>query len=544
MKKNYALIIAVMLILSVINLSACTDNSNSTQNISQTGFNYSTDMQYYYNNISDSKLRCTESEKGYYYRGDHGIVIFIDKNTMDGTPLCNKVNCLHNDPDECDAYGYGIIQYYNGYLFTDKSEYDDKKMSDITYIYKVSEDGTNKEKITNGFKDMILDWFIHKSSLYYVTDLGLYRIPIDSPKSDPSVIIDFKKNEFKNVNLNKFIAYKNYVYISISSMSDDNGSVDYYSVKTFAYDIESEKLQEIAFDELTEITTFFNDSMITYQTTINEDNTYNVVYYISDLNGDNKKKYAEYPSGYYMYSDGEYIYVDNGAYVNFSKENSSNNESDYLGQTITVYDFKLETIDSFVLPFTEWIDMCPQGVKHFLLADKNENDEFELYYIDKNKIGNYNGSVATKNPVCKLNWKNTSNQNKTIHTVANTSTSKRHNQLYDCFISAKKKGYKVIDNYKVDDKRIIDGFSIKVYWNGDGGSYTGEFPIVGFNNETEATSFCNTINYYIKNKNVVAIVSIEKIPVEIYQMLNSIISGNAIEPISPNDFTGEMVLLA
>ena len=41
-----------------------------------------------------------------------------------------------------------------------------------------------------------------------------------------------------------------------------------------------------------------------------------------------------------------------------------------------------------------------------------------------------------------------------------------------------------------------------------------------------------------------AIVSIEKVPVEIYSMLNSIINGDPIVPISPDDFSGETVTIA
>lgn len=53
---------------------------------------------------------------------------------------------MRNDPDLCDAYGYGNIQYNDGYLYTDISEYNSEKMSDVSYILRVSEDGTKKEK--------------------------------------------------------------------------------------------------------------------------------------------------------------------------------------------------------------------------------------------------------------------------------------------------------------------------------------------------------------------------------------------------------------
>ena len=79
--------------------------------------------------------------------------------------------------------------------------------------------------------------------------------------------------------------------------------------------------------------------MITYKSVKNDDDSYNTIYYISDLNGDNREKFAEYPSGNYLYSDGKYVYVDNGAYLNFSEDiDYENPGKNIFGQTIKVYD--------------------------------------------------------------------------------------------------------------------------------------------------------------------------------------------------------------
>lgn len=403
MKKSIGLLLTVVLIFSVFAIAGCTDNTNS--NSSEGIFNFNTDMQYYYNNISNAKLACTESDKGYYYRGDHGIVLFIDKKSMEGIPLCNKTNCMHNDPDVCDAYGYGSIQYNDGYLYTDISEYNSEKMSDVSYILRVSEDGTEKEKITDGFSETLLEWFIHRGYVYCLTNTGLYRLPLLSPKSEPKVIISFKELGSENVNIDKFTAYENYVYVSVSALPEEESSEDNNFTHMFAYDIESEKYSEIDFNGATpNIATFIDGKMITYEAVKNDDDSYNTIYYISDLNGDNREEFAEYPSGNYLYSDGKYVYVDNGAYLTFS-EKTEESTKNIFGQTIMVYDLKMNEVGSFILPFNEWIDMFAQGTEHFLISAVAEDGNYELYYLDKNEIPQYKGAVADKKDICPLNWK-------------------------------------------------------------------------------------------------------------------------------------------
>ena len=374
----------------------------------------------------------------------------------------------------------------------------------------------------------------------------MYRISLASSKSEPEVLINFKELGSENINIDKFIAYENYVYILVSALLNEESSDDNNFTHLFAYDIELENYSEIDFNGATpNIATFIGDNLITYEAVKNEDDSYNTIYYISDLNGDNREKYAEYPSGNYLYSDGKYVYVDNGAYLNFSENiNGENSEKNNFGQTIHVYDFQMNEIDSFILPFDGWIDMCAQGTKHFLVSGVTEDGNSELYYIDKNEISQYKGATATKNDICSLNWKNLSNSNENSNIIADNSATVKSNLLNKCYTSATEKGYKISDQFSVDDSDIVDGFSVKMHWNGDGGEFTGDFPVLEFSSEQEASQFCNENGFCIQNESIVAIISIEKVPVEIYSMLNSIVLGEPITPISPDDFSGETVTIS
>lgn len=385
-------IIVISLVFIVLMLSAC---ETDTARLYNSDYNYITDMQYCYNNISNERMNCTVSQTGYYYLGSHNMIIYIDKATLKSTPLCSKANCLHNDKDTCDAYGYNKIQYNNGYLYTEASEYSSKKLSDIQYIYKVTEDGTSKEKLTNGFDEMLYDWFIHRDYIYYVTLSGLYRLPLSAPKNESQQLISFKNLKCDNINIEKFTAYKSYVYLGISSLFEDENSNDHNVFNNlYAYDVTADKYSRIFEDDfIPQIATFFEDKMVTYKAVKNSDDTYNTVYYTSDLNGSNTEKLAEFKSGYYLYSDGKYIYVDDGAYKNFS------DISNDFHQTVEVYSLDMNKLYSFTLPFSEWIDMCPQDTKSFLLADNSE-----LFCISKNDFSKFDNETAYAQKLCSLNW--------------------------------------------------------------------------------------------------------------------------------------------
>ena len=95
---------------------------------------------------------CTKSEKGCYLWGGRvkDLLCFIDSQTFEMVPLCNRPDCSHMDID-CNAYyeGYttvgeffdhNYIQYYEGniYLVGSDGEYEN--------LYRVSPDGSTCEK--------------------------------------------------------------------------------------------------------------------------------------------------------------------------------------------------------------------------------------------------------------------------------------------------------------------------------------------------------------------------------------------------------------
>ena len=126
MKKLLSVILVLILFFCI---TGCEEGKYADKN-----FNIETDMQYYYRQ-SGTDLPMTESPNGYYYMyysKTNNILFYVDKETEEATPLCSKPNCLHDNPNSCDAYfdvsesvmNNQMIQYYNGKLYILCGEYD------------------------------------------------------------------------------------------------------------------------------------------------------------------------------------------------------------------------------------------------------------------------------------------------------------------------------------------------------------------------------------------------------------------------------------
>ena len=159
MKKFLCLILALSSIF-VFTLFGCTNDKSKP--ISQNALiDYSNDMQItYLCSGGGSSIPATKSDTGYYYIGDDRIIIYIDSKTQKATPLCAKPDCMHNDPDTCDAYVNSsenisqdslwgslgtAIQYYQGYLYMVCGEYDKSMIEYNTYLMKMDKDGTIRQ---------------------------------------------------------------------------------------------------------------------------------------------------------------------------------------------------------------------------------------------------------------------------------------------------------------------------------------------------------------------------------------------------------------
>ena len=113
----------------------------------------------------------------------------------------------------------------------------------------------------------------------------------------------------------------------------------------------------------------------------------------------------------------------------------------------------------------------------------------------------------------------------------------------DVFVSlwlkAKDKEYGVKDSFQADGADVEGGFSVRLMWEQDGGTFTAYFPFMEFENENKAKEYINTNPYALQKDNVVVNIGVESVPQEVYDMLSSVLDGTPIEPIDQKDFSGE-----
>lgn len=540
------LLSTAMLTVCATSFTSC--KSDDTPKTTNSSFNYETDMQYmYYGGGTYAPM--TKSDTGYYYVGEHDMIIYIDKESQKATPLCSKPNCLHTDDKACDAYfdlgatvdtSFGTssvpIQYYKGNLYMVIREEDNDGII-YSYLIRTDKSGKNKEYLTGKLDFNTSKWMIHRGYFYYATDFSIKRISLDNPKEEPQEVFTLNENETYEGNVNAFyilVAYDNYIYFNVQEYNVENHTIG--GLVPYIVDLSTMKAVKREYNgNYCYTETFYNDELISFT---NDVANKNLTYYISDLNGDNMEVLSgECFANTSNYSDGKYFYNDN------QSEAYKNN----VAHIITVYDKDSNKVDSFKLKEGKGItEFFPQDEDYFIFTAKDENGEEQLVMADKSQIGNINGGVIEYKTLCKLNWYEVTNSPYiVVKENDEESDVKEQGSVEEITFDkikedTKNLGYNVSDDYDTfNNKNVLDGFSVKLSWKGGGGVYSGDFQILNFTDVDSAEEFKTENPLTISNKERIAYISIEEIPTEIYKMLSSIISGNPIAPIEVDDFSGD-----
>lgn len=413
MKK--LLLTFTLIILTVLCSCAPKSSLNQTDEI----YNFETDVQHYYN-PGHMRIPVTASEEGYYYVVTGGLVIYVDKETMQGTPLCNKANCLHKGKETCNGYlldaenydYFGnecfqrMIQYYEGHIYTVDSVENLEKESYDNILFRYNLDGTNRTKVTGALKEKhFLDWFIHRGYFYYASDKCLSRIPMNNPKGEEEVLYELESYNETSNNFRDLDAYGDYIYFNVTPYNketDTVGSEDYrININTLEAKLLLFKGENIA------ISCFVNGKII-IGTNTKEDYTRD--FYITDMNFENEKFLLNTRAGNSVLFDGKYIYVDNANRI-WERDVKLNEP---IGQEIQVYDFDANPIDTILLPCdTVVLSMGGQDENCFIFGEMDYStyvkgrtiEEYDLYYLDKAQIGSLNGKYAKINKITKFGWK-------------------------------------------------------------------------------------------------------------------------------------------
>lgn len=550
----------LIVLSSVLILTSCKTSEKSKYDV----FNYATDYQYYYNNLNSGSLPITKSETGYYFFLPNRFLYYMDKESLETTPLCSKANCLHNNRDECDAYfntyevpstvaGSNVVQYYDNSLYVLLRDEDEQGNFKGTSLYKISLDGVSREKLMD-FDFNIPAWLIHRGDFYFAKEryndnvdvainldsFYINRISLDNLKEEPIKVFD--TNEYFDYiqGVYQFTAYDNYIVTSVVPLSKEavekyvnEGEEDilldsyYYTICTDS--LEVNKLGND--DEDVSLSSFYNGKLL--YVVVDEKNNTNR-YFTCELDGSNPSLLKEMKYGDNLFYDGEHMFLQN--FIEDFKE--SNGE--LKGNKVSILDSSLEPTSTFRVPLSN-SGGIPQDPECFLCINNVSNTDVEIYYVDKSRLNKLSGKEVEYKTVYSSKGKSIVTKNSVSEIDTSLIMDTNDTELRGMFDNTKQKLYKVSLTYDNSlDKKISGGFSVNMHWNGEGGSYTGNFQILKFDSENEVSNFVKKNPFSLVNGKYIAFVSIDSVPIEIKEMLNSIILNEPITPIEIHDFSGEM----
>lgn len=554
----------VLLLSTAMLMSACDDEIKSSDD--ELSFDYTTNYQYYYSNLNGFSLPITKSETGYYAFLPNRLLYYIDKEHQEATPLCNKPNCTHNDDEMCNAYfslfaepssnTCNIVQYYEGDLYIVVKDEDDMGSFLGNTLYKVTADGSTREKLLS-FRDGISHWLIHKGYFYFSQDkfadnidsysvydsFSIKRCQMDNIHKEPEEIFN-SGNYCDNLRgTYQFTAYDDYIYVPVCPISEDeikmqeeSGKVtvsadqEYYSIN-----INTSKINRIINDEGDISSPFFYNKKLVYHID-NTDINSKFKYYTCNLDGSNYELLTETDNGDNLFANESQLYSQN--YAESSDKSASN---DSMGDNIKLLDSSFHEKSSFVVPVKYSVVNIPQDSDCFIFVKLVDNMNCEIYYVDKLKTESLSGqTVEYKTLLSSLRGGN-KNINALSQVDENVRIDTTDNELKNIFENTQNKLYKISASY---DKTLSDevdgGFSVTLSWPGTGGNSTANFQILKFKTAANAENFVKENPFSFVNGEYVAFVSVDKIPVEIKDMLVSIISDDPVSPINTTDFGGEI----
>lgn len=375
----------------------------------------------------------------YFAYGNY--IYYMDKENGELLPLCGKADCLHdkeNDSEriqQCNAYMETEsvdtgISYCNGYLY-----YIDKaSASEKPALYRLSADGMEKEQIYQWEKDVgIEEWMTHRDVLYYAEHIylsgkdgteeryTLKALPLTGKVKKPKVVHEVDKN-MEVFTIADLQAYGNFLYFQVHSQKKteeeitDENYFKYWSIKTFIYDMEKDKVKELTIPDLGKYdviqgVAFWQGRIIFSPFNPQIDYMEPTTWYIADLDGSDVEGFMEdedIGQGLMFLSDGKYLYLSN---VNMVWRGYDKGE-----ETYKIYDKNLELVDTVKLPFKPSFGDVAVGTPETMYlnyekteSDKEETDEekadigkeegeeketeWGVMYWDKSKIGSYHGSA-------------------------------------------------------------------------------------------------------------------------------------------------------
>lgn len=353
-RGNIFFISIIILAVSMIFLCSCNineDEKKTVDNVKNNDYIDDQDYQFQYaaKDYFSSGNKINETDEGYYFVDD-GFIYFMDKSSMEYTPLCNKPDCRHDKNSNCNAYmnslGVDIesnIFYNNGYIYYPAASSKGGKT-----IMRLSADGAVKEKVTDIKSEWIPIIIVHRGYLYYfestygnndtdglnsgdmiTANSQIKRIDLGDSSFKSEVLLDndtLGKGKINTVQSIKS-AYGNHIliyYQSFKQKISDNGrgglmrqDTD-YEEKNILVNTDTGKVTDITFvkdknDERIKDVCYLKGKLLFDSAKRISDDAFDYsCVYTMDFDGTGLKKVFTKPEGFenaYLYSDEKNIYL-------------------------------------------------------------------------------------------------------------------------------------------------------------------------------------------------------------------------------------------
>ena len=401
------------------------------------------------------------------------------------------------------------------------------------------------------------NWLIHKGYFYFSQDkfaddidsssvydsFSIKRYKINNIKSKPEEIFNSKNYSDNLRGTFQFTAYDDYIYVPVLPISEDeikkqeeSGKVTVSTYQEFySININTIKINQIRNDEGDVCSPFFYNGQLTYLID-NSDTNGKFKYFTSELDGSNPKFLTEMNYGDNLFANESQLYLQN-----FSEDTDENAATESDGDNVKSLDASFNEKSSFLIPFECSVLNIPQDSDCFIFVKQVDNMNCEIYFVDKSKTESLSGqTVEYKTLLSSVNVEG-ENNNALSQVDENEKIDTNDNELKNVFENTQNKLYKISTSYdKTLSDEVNSGFSVTLSWAGDGGNYTANFQILKFKTAANAEKFVKENPLSFVNGQYVAFVSVDKIPVEIKDMLVSIIRNEPISPINSTDFGGEI----
>ena len=395
MKSKGKYIIAVVGILGILGILAAVLWRDRETEYGDT-YVEGVDSQYLYQYGMVQANSGIQRGNGVVYVAVGDFLYYMDEKTHTILPLCNRVDCMHDKEEteekrkECMAYmedGMGL-SYNDGWLYYTYWGTDYENTASIgaekSVLYRIRDDGSKKEMITEWKEGGLPEWLIHRGCIYYIKQT--YEImdkdadTMDSQTADEEDLLDYQSmteeeeladyqfmeekvrtiHQVMYVDLNdplktehliyqseegktmfgaSFLrAYGNHVYFNVTYVTED----DYQSEnRLYTYDIQTEELTLLG--NSMHVIGFQKDQLL-YLGGNGEEGT---SLYRSGLRGENPEILCpDIPEGVQVMSDDKYIYKSNllFAMLGFIDEEPYQVKCDSEGKELMQFSYPIYTM--------------------------------------------------------------------------------------------------------------------------------------------------------------------------------------------------------